>query len=82
MCLGIPGQVTEIQQNPTGLTMGKVDFEGVVKLVNLATLPDIRVGDYVMVHYGVATSKLDEHEAQSLLQFLKELENLGEEDLS
>ncbi len=82
MCLGIPGRVVEIQENPTGIPMGKVNFEGVIKSVNLAPLPGVRVGDYIMVHYGLATSKLEEDEAQSLLQFLKDMENLNDEGLS
>jgi hydrogenase expression/formation protein HypC len=79
MCLGIPGRVVEIQKNPSGVTMGRVNFEGVTKAVNLAPLPEVCVGDYILVHYGLATSRLEEEEAQSILKFLKDLDSLGDE---
>ncbi len=75
MCLGIPGQVVEIQETPTGVTMGKVNFDGIVKDVCLSPLPDVKIGDYIMVHFGLATSKLEEDEAQGILKFLREFDD-------
>jgi hydrogenase expression/formation protein HypC len=73
MCLAVPGKVLEISE--TDLTrMAKVDFGGVVKDVCLAYLPDIRVGDYTIVHVGFAIQKLDE---ASALETLALFENLG-----
>ncbi len=73
MCLGIPGQVKEIYEM-NGIRMGKVDFNGIVKDVCLAYLPDINVGDYTIVHVGFAITRLDE---QSALETLALFENLG-----
>ena len=64
MCLGIPGRITEIRDE-AGLSMGKVDFGGVRKDACLAYLPDVQLGDYVIVHVGFAISKVDEAEAHS-----------------
>jgi hydrogenase expression/formation protein HypC len=69
MCLGIPGKVTEIRDE-AGLAMGKVDFGGVRKDACLAYLPEIEVGDYVIVHVGFAISKVDEDEALKTLEIL------------
>jgi hydrogenase expression/formation protein HypC len=69
MCLGIPGRVTEIHDEG-GLAMGKVDFGGVRKEACLAYLPDVEVGDYVIVHVGFAISKVDEAEAMQTLEVL------------
>ncbi len=69
MCLGIPGRVTEIRDE-AGLAMGRVDFGGVRKDACLAYLPEVGVGDYVIVHVGFAISRVDEAEARRTLQIL------------
>jgi hydrogenase expression/formation protein HypC len=69
MCLGIPGKVIEIRDE-AGLAMGKVDFGGVRKEACLAYLPEIALGDYVIVHVGFAISKVDEVEALKTLEVL------------
>lgn len=69
MCLGIPGRVIEIRDEG-GLAMGKVDFGGVRKDACLAYLPQVAVGDYVIVHVGFAISRLDEEEALRTLEIL------------
>ena len=73
MCLGIPGKVVSIEENPLGMTTGKVSFGGIVKSVCLAYVPDAQVGDYVVVHVGFAISKVDEEEAQETFRLLEEL---------
>jgi len=78
MCLGIPGRVTEIRDE-AGLLMGKVDFGGVRKDACLAYLPDIRLGDYVIVHVGFAISQVDEAEALKTLEILGEMGVMGPE---
>ena len=41
-------------------------------------LPDAEVGDYVLVHVGVAISKVDEEEAQKTFKYLEEIGELGD----
>jgi hydrogenase expression/formation protein HypC len=72
MCLGIPGRITEIRDE-AGLAMGKVDFGGVRKDACLAYLPEVKVGDYVIIHVGFAISRLDEEEALKTLEILGEM---------
>ncbi len=72
MCLGIPGRVTEIRDE-AGLAMGKVDFGGVRKDACLAYLPEVQVGDYVIIHVGFAISRVDEDEALKTLEILAEM---------
>jgi len=79
VCLGIPGKIISIEENPLGINMGKVSFGGVVKEVCLAYTPEAQVGDYVIVHVGFAISRLDEEEAQQTLEALAELERIAEE---
>ena len=77
MCLGIPGRVTDTYREHDVL-MGKVDFGGVLKRVCLEHVPDVRPGEYVLVHVGFALSRLDEAEAARVFDFLKDLNQLGE----
>ncbi len=72
MCLAIPGKVIEINRSSI-LAMGKVNFAGIQKDVCLAWLPEVKVGDYVIVHVGFAISKVDEEEALQVFEYLKSM---------
>jgi hydrogenase expression/formation protein HypC len=82
MCLGVPGQVREIEPDIIGMPMGRVSFGGIIKDVCLAYVPEAQVGDFVLVHVGFALSRIDEAEAARMWQVLEsggELEaELGE----
>ena len=78
MCLGIPGKVVEIYETD-GVRMGKVDFDGIIKEVCLAYLPEIEIGDYAIVHVGFAITRLDEASARETLAMFQELGMLEEE---
>ncbi len=71
MCLGIPGQITEAEEDGL-MRMAKVDFGGITRDVCLAYVPEADVGDYVIVHAGFAISQVDESEAQETLDLLIE----------
>ena len=80
MCLAVPGQVESIRYDNC-TRMGRVSFGGVVNDVCLAYLPEIAVGDYTIVHVGLAISKIDEASAQETLRTFAEL-GLLEESLA
>jgi hydrogenase expression/formation protein HypC len=77
MCLGIPGKVVETYRE-NDVLMDKVDFSGVCKRVCLEHVPEVRIGDYVLVHVGFALSRLDEREAGQVFAFLQEMNQLDE----
>ena len=81
MCLGIPGRVIEIRDD-AGLRMGRVDFGGVRKEACLSYVPDVRLGDYVVVHVGFAISQLDEEEALKTLELLEQMGDLVQQELA
>ncbi len=81
MCLGVPGQVLRIVEDPGGMTMGSVSFGGVTKEVCLAYTPEVRTGDFVIVHVGFAISRVSEHEAREVFRTLQEMGELGELDI-
>ena len=74
MCLGVPGKVLEIEDNSLGMAMGKVDFDGITKEVCLAYVPEVQIGDYVIVHVGFAISKIDPDEARKVFETLREMD--------
>ena len=77
MCLGVPGKVVETYREHDVL-MGKIDFGGVFKRVCLEHVPEVRLGEYVLVHVGFALSRIDEAEANRVFALLAELNQLGE----
>jgi hydrogenase expression/formation protein HypC len=77
MCLGVPGLVVETTVEHEVL-MGKVDFGGIAKQVCLAHVPNVRPGDYVLVHVGFALTRLDETEARRVFEFLSAMNQLDE----
>jgi hydrogenase expression/formation protein HypC len=78
MCLAIPGRVTSISGEDPLMRSGKVDFGGVLKEVSLAYVPEVKVGDYVIVHVGFALSRVDEAEANQVFEYLREMQELTE----
>lgn len=79
MCLAIPGRIKSIEEYKEGyMRMGKVELGGIVKEINLQLVPDAKENDYVLVHVGVAISIVDEEEAKSSLEFLKQMNELDE----
>lgn len=76
MCLAVPGKVNAIAEE-NGLLMGKVDFGGTVISACLAYVPEVKVGDFVIVHAGFALNIIDEQEAQRTFELLKELNDHG-----
>jgi len=81
MCLAVPGKILSIDGHDPILRSGKVDFSGVVKQINLAYVPDAKVGDYVLVHVGFAISTVDEDEARQVFEYLRQMGDLGELEL-
>jgi hydrogenase expression/formation protein HypC len=78
MCLAVPGKVVSIDRSTDPLT-GLIDFGGVRKQACLEYLPDVRVGEYVIVHVGFALQRLDEESARQTLELFAELGMLQEE---
>jgi hydrogenase expression/formation protein HypC len=77
MCLGIPGQITEITDAVNKLAM--VSVGGVKRQVNIACIVDENypmescVGEWVLVHVGFAMNRIDEAEAAEMLDLLQQL---------
>ena len=68
MCLAIPTQIIELLPDQ----MAKVSLDGVMKIVSVALVDDLQIGDYVVLHVGYALAKIDEDEALQTLKLLAE----------
>ena len=73
MCLAIPGRVVSIA-DIDGALIAEVDFGTVRKQVCMHYIPDVLVGEYVIVHVGFAIQRLDE---ESALETLADFRKLG-----
>jgi hydrogenase expression/formation protein HypC len=80
MCLAVPGKIESIEGSDPVLKTGKVNFGGILKQINLAYVPEARVGDYVLVHVGFAISTIEESEAREVFEYLRQLGDLSELD--
>jgi len=69
MCLAIPGEVISCRKD-SGRCMGDVQFGGIVREISLDFVPEVRVGDFVLVHVGFAISRIDREAAQHALDLL------------
>jgi hydrogenase expression/formation protein HypC len=74
MCLAIPAQVVEMRDGGMAL----VEIEGVRREASLA-LVEVDVGDYVILHVGIAIARLDEAEAERTLAMLRKVVGSHEE---
>ena len=72
MCLAIPGKVIEITEE-NGIQMGRIDYAGTVNTACLAYVPEVKIGQYVIVHAGFALSIVDEEEARKTLELFGEV---------
>ena len=78
MCLAVPGKIVSIEGDDPVLRCGRVDFSGVVKQINLAYVPEAKIGDYVLVHVGFAINTIDEEEANQVFEYLRQMGDLAE----
>lgn len=74
MCLAVPGRLTEWIAREPLFAEGIVEFAGVRRRTNLACVPDVSVGDYVLVHAGIAISRIEADEAARILRALEQIE--------
>lgn len=73
MCLAIPVQVRSIEGNEA-----EVEFGGNRQTISIVLTPEVKVGEYVLLHTGYAISVVDEEEAQETIKLFEELALLDE----
>ena len=71
MCLAVPGKILEWMEREPPFAQAVVEFGGVRRHINMACVPEAIVGDYVLVHAGVAITCINAEDAARLLDSLK-----------
>jgi hydrogenase expression/formation protein HypC len=77
MCLGVPGKVVRWIERDGTFAQAEIEFDGIRRVCHMACVPDANVNDYVIVHAGIAISRLDADEAQRVFD---ELARLGDDE--
>lgn len=79
MCLAIPGKIVETFDR-SGVPMARVTFGGITRETCLACVPEAVIGNYVLVHVGMALAVIDEVEAERTFELLRAIGQLDELD--
>ncbi len=69
MCVAIPMRVVEIKGNEA-----ICEYEGVKRTARIDFLPEVKVGDYVLIHVGFAIQKIDVNSAEETLKLYKQMQ--------
>jgi len=68
MCLAVPMKVVEIEG-----PIAQVEEGGVRRKARVDLVEGVQVGDYVIVHAGIAIERLDQEEAEETLRLFEEV---------
>ena len=71
MCLAVPGRIASRSER-AGIPMAQVEVRGVRSEACLAYVPEVQVGDWVVVHLGMALQRVDAADARKHLALLAE----------
>jgi hydrogenase expression/formation protein HypC len=77
MCVGLSALVESIQDG-----VAVVNSTGAKRKISIEFLPDIKPGDYVMIHAGMAIARITADEAEETQKILEELEELYDTEQS
>ncbi|MBE6495163.1 MAG: HypC/HybG/HupF family hydrogenase formation chaperone [Methanobrevibacter thaueri] len=77
MCIAAPAHVVEINREDNWLV---ADFGGARQQAKIDLLPEVEIGDYVLIHAGYAIEKLSEEAAKESLEAWEELLDMLEEE--
>jgi len=69
MCLSVPGKVIKIKEN-----VGTVEIGSIKREVFLHLVPEVTIGEYILIHAGCAIETIDEEEANKTLELIRELD--------
>ncbi len=68
MCLAVPTLVKSIDGY-----QAEVDIGGITRQISIQLTPEVKVGDYVLLHTGYAINVIDQVEAEKTLELLRKL---------
>lgn len=75
MCVAVPSKVVSIEE-----PWAEVDLQGASYKVNMSLTPDIKIGDYVIVHAGFSIQHLNPEEAEETLKLWEEFYEYAQDE--
>lgn len=75
MCLGVTARVVKIDGQKAD-----VEFDGVTQTISIAMTPEVKIGEYVMIHAGFAISIIDQTQAEETMELFLEIKKMMEEE--
>lgn len=75
MCLGVTARVVHIDGHKAD-----VEFDGVTQTISIAMTPEVKIGEYVMIHAGFAISVIDQAQAEETMDLFLEIKKMMEEE--
>jgi len=69
MCVAVPMKVVEMSEFAC-----VAEIDGVRKSASLLALDNVNIGDYILVHAGLAIEKLDTEAAEETLRLMREID--------
>jgi hydrogenase expression/formation protein HypC len=75
MCLAIPAKVVTMNGS-----LAKVDMMGNERVVSLDLVPEVKIGEYVLVHAGFAIGIIDAESAKETEELLLEVAKAYEDE--
>lgn len=76
MCLGIPGKVVHWINREGTFAQAEIEFGGIQRVCSMACVTEAVEGDYVLVHAGIAISRIDPAEAERIFDELARLNDV------
>jgi len=75
MCLAVPALVKSTENNEADIEIG-----GISRRISTLLTPEVKTGDYVLVHAGYAINVLSQDEAEETLKLFEEMARLAGEE--
>ena len=69
MGVAVRGEIVRVENDGTA----EVDFGGVRRVVSTALVPEVRPGDFVIVHAGFALHRVDPDEARQTQELFRQV---------
>ena len=82
MCLGVPGKVVRWIDRTPLFSKAEIEFEGVRKVCHMACVEEAEVGDYVIVHAGMAICRIDAQAALTTTRYITAIAGFDRGDIN
>ncbi|MFC2047469.1 HypC/HybG/HupF family hydrogenase formation chaperone [Chloroflexota bacterium] len=72
MCVAIPYRVLKI----IGKNRAEIEVRGIRQEISTLLVPNVELGDYILVYLGSATARIEEDEAKKIMRLYQEISEI------